>query len=128
VLPVLGREVVEGQQRVAVLHQLGCRLVPLHAVDVDEVVEGGRSSGAGLGLPASRDIACRNALPANGCRADAPWPSAAPISARRSGRSWSCAANSAARGSWRTLHAGPSRTPGHRRRWPAWGPARGHGA
>jgi hypothetical protein len=43
VLPVLGREVVEGEQRVAILDQALDRLVVFDAPGLDEVVEGRNS-------------------------------------------------------------------------------------
>jgi hypothetical protein len=51
VFPVLGREVVAGQQRVAILDQLGDCLVSIHAVGFDEEVECGFGLDAGFGLP-----------------------------------------------------------------------------
>ena len=51
VLPVLGGEVVEGEQRLPVFHQAGRGLVVLGAVGVDEWVEGGLGRLPGLGHP-----------------------------------------------------------------------------
>jgi hypothetical protein len=50
-LPVLGREVVEGEQRVAVLAQALDRLVVFATVALDEGVEGGVRILPGLGHP-----------------------------------------------------------------------------
>lgn len=43
--------VIEGQQRIAVLDQLGDRLVPFHPMGFDEEVEGDVGFGLFLGLP-----------------------------------------------------------------------------
>ncbi len=51
VLPVLGREVVEGEQHVAVLGQAGHRLVVLGAIGIEEEVEGLLRHLLGLGHP-----------------------------------------------------------------------------
>jgi hypothetical protein len=48
---VLSREVVEGQQLVAVFHQLAHGLLILHAVGFDEEIEGGCRLLLGLGHP-----------------------------------------------------------------------------
>ena len=49
VLPVLGREVVEGEQHVAILGQAGHRFVVLGAIGLEEEVEGLLGHRAGLG-------------------------------------------------------------------------------
>jgi len=51
VLPVLSREVVEGQQLVAVFHQLAHGLLVFHAVGFDEEIEGGSCLLLGLSHP-----------------------------------------------------------------------------
>ena len=51
VLPVLGREVVDGEQHVAVLGQAGHRFVVLGARGLEEEVEGLLGHRAGLGHP-----------------------------------------------------------------------------
>ena len=51
VLPVLGGEIVEGEQHVAVLGQAFDRLVVLRAVDFRECIEGGLGVRPGLGHP-----------------------------------------------------------------------------
>ena len=51
VLPVLGGEVVEGEQHVAILRQAFDRLVVLRAVDFHESIEGGLGVLPGLGHP-----------------------------------------------------------------------------
>jgi len=50
-LPVLGREVVEGEQRVAILDQALDRFVVFNAPGLDEGVEGGKRILLGLGHP-----------------------------------------------------------------------------
>src|SRR5258707_13931427 len=50
-LPVLGREVVEGEQRVAILDQTLDRLVVFDAPGLDEGVEGGKRILLGFGHP-----------------------------------------------------------------------------
>src|SRR6058998_2620748 len=50
-LPVLGREVVEGEQRVAILDQALDRLVVFDAPSLDEGVEGRKRVLLGLGHP-----------------------------------------------------------------------------
>ena len=51
VLPMLGREVVEGEQHIAIPGQAFDRLVVLRAVDFSESIEGGLGVLAGLGHP-----------------------------------------------------------------------------
>jgi len=51
VIPVLGREIEERQQRLAVLGQAGDGFVVLGAVLLGEGVHGGLRGGPGLGLP-----------------------------------------------------------------------------
>jgi hypothetical protein len=51
VLPVLGREVVEGEQRVAILDRSLDRLVVFDAPGLDEGVEGRKRILLGLGHP-----------------------------------------------------------------------------
>ena len=51
------RIVVEGQQRLAVLDQLGDRLVPFHTVCFDEEIKGDVGFGFGLGLPDVMEVA-----------------------------------------------------------------------
>src|SRR5262245_28367329 len=50
-LPVLGRKIVEGEQRVAILDQALDRLVVFNAPGLDEGVEGGKRILLGLGHP-----------------------------------------------------------------------------
>jgi hypothetical protein len=57
-LPVLGGEVVEGEQHVTILRQAFDRLVVLRAVDFRESIEGGLGIPRGLGHP---DVLKRNA-------------------------------------------------------------------
>ena len=54
VLPVLGGELVEGQQAIPVLDQVVDGLVVLGAVGLEEEVEGGLGIGLGLGQPGDR--------------------------------------------------------------------------
>ena len=58
VFPVFGREVVERQQGVMVLDQLGHHFVPLHAIGFDEEVEGNR----GRERVSACQMSCRCAL------------------------------------------------------------------
>ena len=51
VFPMLGREVAEGQQIVAILDQAFYDALVFHTVSFDEEVEGGFSNGLGLGHP-----------------------------------------------------------------------------
>lgn len=51
VLPMLGREVVEREERLAVLGQAGGRLIVLDGVALDESVERGLGVGPGVGHP-----------------------------------------------------------------------------
>ena len=48
---MLGREIVEGEQRVAILDQAFDRLVVFDALGLDEGVEGGKRILLGLGHP-----------------------------------------------------------------------------
>ena len=48
---MLGWEVIESQQCVSVLDQLGDRLAPFHTIGFDEEVEGDVCFGLCLGLP-----------------------------------------------------------------------------
>lgn len=57
VFPMLGRVIVEGQQRIPVLDQLGDRLVPFDAIGFGEEVEGGIGCGLRLGLPDVVEVA-----------------------------------------------------------------------
>ena len=57
--PVFCGEVVEAEQHIAVLDQLGDRLVVFHTICRDEVVKGGCGIRPRFSLPASRDIAAQ---------------------------------------------------------------------
>ena len=52
------RVVIESQQRIAILDQLGDRLVPFHAIGFDEEVEGGVRLGS-RDPPEHRDLPAR---------------------------------------------------------------------
>ena len=51
VLPVLGREVIEGEQHIAVFGQLAYRFVVFHAVGRDKEVKSSRRIHVCFGLP-----------------------------------------------------------------------------
>ena len=59
VFPMFRGVVVEAQECVPVFDQFGDRLVPFHAVGLDEKIEGDIGVGLRVGLPASRDIAAQ---------------------------------------------------------------------
>src|SRR5262245_8803071 len=99
-LPMLGREVVEGEQRIAILDQALDRLLVFGAPGLDQGVERHERILLGLGHP---DLLQRA------------WLSIAGSSAACSARWRSCAPSSADRGSWATLSRSPARS--RARRW-----------
>ncbi|SIT05256.1 hypothetical protein SAMN05421759_11270 [Roseivivax lentus] len=50
-VPMLGREIIERRQSLAVLGQAGCRLLIFFAVFLDEDIQRGLGGGTGLSLP-----------------------------------------------------------------------------
>ncbi len=62
VLPVLGRDIVEGEQAITVLDQAVCRFIVLGAISLDEEAKRRLGIGPGLGHPDILNMALGLAL------------------------------------------------------------------